>query len=165
LESNPYDERPLIWVRALELFWERPIFGWGPGTFSELSSQPPNPMWNNPAVHAHNGLLTVTVEGGLVLAIAALAVVGLVTLAAIRGIDFARSTNRRWIAGILAGVLAGLSGLGTQFTIDYTLRSPMLHVTTWFLVGLILACAKVCATGAADVEHRGALSDRKPAGV
>lgn len=143
--GNPYDVRPITWQEALREFSERPVLGNGPGSFSVLSAQSPSELQFYPRMHAHNGLLTVAAEMG---SFGALALIGMaVTLViAVRGRARRLRAAHRWDdLGVLAGGAAALSALAAHLVVDYPLRNPVLMVTVWAVVGMVLAATAIPA--------------------
>jgi O-antigen ligase len=136
--TNPDDVRLQAWREAFRLIWERPVIGWGPGSFQALSETPPSVIWASPLEHPHNALLTALVEqgftGGLVLVAMAVALVaGLIRTAARRlHPDPAHRT-------LTFGCLAALALLTVNVTADYQLRNPYVMLTAWFLLGTATA--------------------------
>jgi O-antigen ligase len=144
-EGNPYDVRPITWQEALREFSERPVIGNGPGSFSVLSAQSPSELQFYPRMHAHNGLLTVAAEMG---SFGALSLIGLaVTLViAVRGRARRLRAAQRWEdLGVLAGGAAALGALSGHLLVDYPLRNPVLMVTVWAVVGVVLAATAIPA--------------------
>lgn len=133
-ESNPYDVRPLTWAEALRQFSESPILGHGPGSFAVLSASWPSEIQFYPRVHAHNGLLTMATETGLVGVAAVLAVVVFSTVATLRtpGRD-----------PIRIALFSSLVAVGGHLFVDYPLRNPVLMLTVWSVLGLLLASVEV----------------------
>ena len=143
--GNPYDVRPITWQEALREFGERPIVGNGPGSFSVLSAQSPSALQFYPRQHAHNGLLTVAAEMG---SIGALALIGMVVtlVLAIHGRARRLRAAQRWEdLGVLAGGAAALGALAGHLVVDYPLRNPVLMVTVWAVVGVVLAATAIPA--------------------
>lgn len=146
-DVGPYDDRPAIWAEGRRHVMEKPLTGQGPGNFPVASAR-----WHSDVragvSHAHNTILTVAAEAGLVAA--ALVVIFTVAIArtAWRAAQRARGfANRAAVAGC-AAALATLIGHGV---VDYTLRSPVLRVLPWLLVGLVLAADR-CSNDA-PVRH------------
>ena len=152
---NPDDDRPLIWQESLRLFMERPVLGWGPGSFESLSATPPSPIFADPVNHTHNGLLLVLVEQGLLGGIAVLALAGAVGwglvstyTAASRATRAAAASGQaprpdRPGAARTATLAWGLAAIGltlvVNLTVDYALRNAFVMMVTWLLVGLLVS--------------------------
>jgi putative inorganic carbon (hco3(-)) transporter len=140
--TNPDDVRVQAWREAFRLVWERPVIGWGPGSFQALSETPPSVIWASPLEHPHNALLTVLVEqgftGALVMTALAFALVGglVRTVAGRLHPDDAHRT-------ITFGCLAGLALLTVNLTADYQLRNPYVMLTVWFLLGIATAAVNL----------------------
>lgn len=136
--ANPDDVRLQAWREAFRLIWERPVIGWGPGSFQALSETPPSVIWASPLEHPHNALLTALVEQGFTGALAMVAmalvlVAGLIRAAASRlHPDAVHRT-------LTFGCLAALALLTVNLTADYQLRNPYVMLTVWFLLGIATA--------------------------
>ncbi len=146
LQANPADVRPLIWRSAIDFTWERPLIGWGPGTFSQVVASPPSSLWAYPVRHAHSGPLTILVESGVVgLAVITL-FVGVLLSSLVR--LHVQTRRRTTDAGpwLPLALLACLTTIGAGLFADYTLRSPLIHVCVWFVAGLGMAVIRVGRT-------------------
>jgi len=97
-----------FWSTAWETFVEHPVIGQGPDTFAtayaQHSSVPPDTLYT----HAHNKLLNLLAESGLLGALAGGALVIAVMWAGWRHWHAATMAERRFLAGI-AGALAATS--------------------------------------------------------
>jgi putative inorganic carbon (HCO3(-)) transporter len=144
--GNPYDVRPITWGEALREFSEQPVLGNGPGTFGVLSAQSPSELQFYPREHAHNGLLTISAETGSVGAIALIGL-GVTLVVTVRGgARRLRATHRFEDLGVLAGGAAALAALTGHLTVDFPLRNPVLMVTVWAVIGVVLAATAVPAS-------------------
>ena len=139
--ANPYDFRPVIWSEAWRLGWERPLLGWGPGSFRQLSADDSSPLWGWPARHAHNGFLNTFVENGL-LTVSLLLVVACLLVAALvgGGRRFGRGSAE---ARLRAGAMAVLAVIAMHLLIDYALRNIVVLLTVCFWVGLVWAIGRL----------------------
>lgn len=137
--ENPYDERPAIYAEALRLAADRPWTGQGPGTFPAASASSIREGASGEEEHAHNALLTVAAEAGL-LGVAAL--VGLtlaVLLSVVRSCRRSRAVGQAAHAEAVAGAGAALLVVVGHGVIDYPLRNPVIFLLVWMLVGLVFA--------------------------
>jgi O-antigen ligase len=145
---NPDDTRPEIWSEALRYFWERPLLGWGPGSYRSLNATPPSPIWANPVEHGHDGLLTTLAEEGIVGGVA----VVVVAVALGVGLDRVRRARRKrrgvfgeevrtdllaWGLGTTAGVVLA------NLTVDYALRNAYILMFVALVAGVIAALGLV----------------------
>lgn len=137
--ANPYDSRPAIWREARREILDRPWLGHGPGNFYEASTRSASRAQTVGALHAHNALLTVAAEAGV---LAALMVVGL-TLTV--GIGLRRALRRMRSArdaALAAGVGCALVTVIGQGLLDYTLTNAVLFLTVWLLLGMLLVAIR-----------------------
>jgi O-antigen ligase len=132
---NPYDDRPAIWRAAVRLWSDHLLLGVGPGGYPLLVGRD-DPLRVATPLHAHDVVLTVGAEQGL-LGLAALAAV---VAAGVRTVARAR-TCRRPDEGVLVGAAAALAALLGQGLVDFPLRNPVLQILVWLLVGLLVAAA------------------------
>ena len=139
---NPYDVRPIIWQEAIDFIWQRPVLGWGPGTFEQLSATPPSTIWAYPVRHAHNGLLTTLTEVGVVGALIAVVLAATVAVGLTRVIRGGPDTTGRG-RGLATGVLAALTVFGGHLVADYGLRNPVVLMSMWCVAGLAIAVVNV----------------------
>jgi len=165
--GNPYDVRPLTWQEAVREFSQRPVLGNGPGTFDVLSGRSPSTLQFYPREHAHNGLLTTAAELGAAGVLAALGMVVALVAAVRARARRLRATHRWHDLGVLAGGAAALAALGGHLLVDYPLRNPLLMVTAWATLGLVLAALVVPATPGQPVRTAAtyAVHPGKPAGT
>lgn len=145
--ENPYDERPAIYAEAQRQIRERPLFGSGPGSFpiaSGVGKQPGLSLSTAEfhglpvtvgADHAHNVLLTVGAEMGLLGIGLAVAFTMLLGSALLRVSRRAAVRNGQVV---IAGLAAALSTFVGQGLVDFTLRNPIVFATLWLMVGLAL---------------------------
>ncbi|MGH3802088.1 MAG: oligosaccharide flippase family protein, partial [Pseudonocardiaceae bacterium] len=139
--ANPYDVRPITWREALREFEKAPVLGNGPGSFSTLSAQSGSELQFYPRRHAHNGLLTISAEMGVLGTVTVVGLTGAVALSVRNRARRLRAAKQWRQLGILAATSAGLAGLLGHLIVDYPLRNPMLMITVWAVLGLALAVA------------------------
>jgi O-antigen ligase len=143
--GNPYDVRPITWHEAVREFSDRPVLGNGAGSFSVLSGQSPSELQFYPREHAHNGLLTVAAEMGSVGALSLIGMVVSVAFAIRRRASRLRAARRWDDLGVLAGGAGALAALAGHLVVDYPLRNPVLMITVWAVLGLVLAATAIPA--------------------
>ncbi len=131
--ENPYDFRVFAWREASRLFWERPMLGWGPGSFIDLSAVSPSLVWARPLAHPHSGLLTLLAEHGILGAAIAVTLASVLVVRLVRLAIFRRDGSD--ITNLAAGGLSALSVLAVHLSADYALRNPVIMVTVWFVIG------------------------------
>jgi O-antigen ligase len=137
-----YDQREEIWAEAIREISTRPVAGYGPNSFSIASARASlDSDLIVSASHAHNIFLAWGAEAGLP---AIFFLVGLIVSVAIAGRRAARVLKRsnRRLRVLLAGVSAALIALLGQSMFDYTLGNAVVFVSTWLLLGLVLAVAR-----------------------
>ncbi|GAA3397435.1 O-antigen ligase family protein [Cryptosporangium minutisporangium] len=81
--ANPHDVRPITWREAVRQFGAHPVLGNGPGSFSRLAAESPSVIQFAPRLHAHNALLHLGAETGVMGLFAGVAFVGSCGLAAL----------------------------------------------------------------------------------
>jgi O-antigen ligase len=113
--STPVGERTRAWRMATELWRERWLVGWGPDAYRQAFIAHFQAPAVFASVHAHNELLQIAVETGLVGVSAALWLAGATLTVAWRGFRSATGIVR----GARAGLLAGLVGAAVRFQFDY----------------------------------------------
>lgn len=141
--ANPNDARPEIYDEAVRLISGNPLLGTGPGTFSTTYAETAGTGRSGNAEHAHNIVLTLSAEFGLLglVAFAALATAVLVSgWQAVRALQ-RRGTGRE--AALCAGAIGALVTVLGHGAIDYPLRNPTLFFLHWAMAGLVLAYARV----------------------
>ncbi len=121
-----------IWFESLRLFWEKPLFGYGAGTYTtwELYNEA---GYVSSIVHAHNLPLQLMLEGGII-SLALMLLIGFFTLKT--GLELmCRPRNKRsfWLG---YGVLGFAAALCVQGMFDFPLMTPKL--VCYFLVLLAL---------------------------
>jgi putative inorganic carbon (HCO3(-)) transporter len=133
--SNPDDARPFIYREALRQIADRPITGQGPGNYVAASHTAESSDIAGNALHAHNVLLTISAEAGL------LAVVLLIgfTLSVARRVLRARHSLPPRDRELMLGLACSLVAVVGQGLVDFTFRNPVLLMLTWFMVGLVFA--------------------------
>lgn len=104
------------WNEAAALWAARPFTGWGIGSYQVLARVEPNKL------HADNALLTLAAEGGLVTALAFVAVV-------VETTRLARTAP--------TGVWWALLAFGLHQLVDFTLFSPLVALPLAATLGLL----------------------------
>ena len=137
--ANPYDERPLIYQEAFRQISERPLLGQGPGSFPAASARAAAGGRTFLAYHAHNALLTVAAEAGIVAALLVVALTLSLAVTARRTVSVQIRAGRPADAAITAGLASALAALAGHGLIDYPLRNPVVFLLVWCIVGALLA--------------------------
>ncbi len=135
--QNRYDDRPLTWAEALRQADEHPWFGVGPGGFHDASTVSASAVSADPPDHAHNLVLTVLADRGVVgVALGVLVVVGCVVAARrqLRSPAGPEGAPRPLRTRSL-GVVAGLAAVAVHGAIDMPLRNPIVSGLVWTLIG------------------------------
>ena len=143
--DNPNDARTAAWHEALREIGVRPLLGFGPNGFPEASAgangigSAGNDFSVNRALgidHAHNVLLTVAAELGLV---AASAVVAFSLALGLRLLRTIRTTSSPDDAGIAIACAGGLLSFVGHGLVDYTLRDAMILIPLCLITGCAVA--------------------------
>lgn len=131
LDSGLYD-REAFWSAAWEVFGDEPLTGTGPDTFHNqfLPRRPVGHVGNN-AGAVHDVPLDMLANGGLVVALPYLAILGLTAVAFV-GLWRRTEGDARLIIGGLAGAWVGYV-VQSLVSID----RPGLVTTHWALVGIV----------------------------
>jgi O-antigen ligase len=138
--TGPADERPLAFAEAWRWWTQEQVLGIGPGGFLEKSSVAGSILAPRGFYHAHNFVLHIGVEGGLVglIAFTAATVIGItMTLRAIYG---GRPTVLP--AKALAALLAGLAGAAVHGMVDFLFSNVVMIALLSVYLGLIAAGVK-----------------------
>lgn len=140
--ARPTD-RLEIWKGAVHMMLDKPLQGWGVGQFSlnfqpymteELSTQVLKD--NTFAEHAHNEILELGVELGLVgLLAAGFFWLRLMGRAARQSFSEGKDGKKPPVA--LIGLTAGILGLGITNLFDYNCRLPGIAFFLWMSAGLV----------------------------
>lgn len=139
-ETSPYDNRTDIWAEAVRQIRDAPVTGQGPASFPVVSQRSVSEASFVGANHAHNSVLNIGAEFGLVgLALVAGFAVSLLT-GLVRAMRRAGSSADR---ALLAGCGAALMVQVTHGLVDYTLRNAVLAMVTWLLTGMIVAAVEM----------------------
>lgn len=134
-ENNPSDERGLIWQEAIRLWSNNQWAGVGPGGYLPSSQLGGSLVAPEGAYHAHNILLHIGAEAGII------GIIGLLTAIAIGGVY---SLHLIWenAPSVLprasnAALLAGLVGVAAHGTVDFEYANPVLILLAWIMIGLL----------------------------
>jgi putative inorganic carbon (hco3(-)) transporter len=146
--ANPYDARPLIYREAWRETQARPWTGFGPGGFAAASSLPESAIASSGAYHAHNVLLTVAAEAGLPAVAVVIAFTVAIGLALRRAISRLQDSDDRRDRALIAALGGAMMAVVGQGTVDFILRSPVIVMLIWALVGLALAADRITSEAA-----------------
>lgn len=137
--TNPYDDRPAIWAEATHQFLEHPLFGVGPSGYTAASVVEKSVLHARPAEHAHNLLLVMASEQGI---LGIVLLFGVIVSGVFGAVRLLRRQAREAIAAeqpLLAGICAALLSVLGQGMIDFPLRNPVAGTSVWLVVGLLAA--------------------------
>jgi O-antigen ligase len=140
--AGPYNivgrigQREGIWSLAVQLVREHPLIGIGPGAFEAYSAanvrQVEPGVYEVPVPHAHNWLLQVALDAGLV------GLLGFVVLLLLS----ARSLWRAWRSETLRPFVVALSGAWAAMLVhgvtDATMIDTRASLVFWWIFGLSL---------------------------
>ncbi len=152
--QNQYDDRPLTWAEAVRQAGEHPWFGVGPGGFHEAATDSASAVSAQAPDHAHNLLLTVLTDRGVVgVALGLVVVVGCV-VAARRHLSARAGRDR--VATVLGtrsvAVVASLAAVAVHGAIDMPLRNPIVSGLVWTLIGMVMVAETTRQSGGESVE-------------
>ncbi|MEI2786416.1 MAG: O-antigen ligase family protein [Candidatus Nanopelagicales bacterium] len=160
-ESNPYDNRPALFSEGLRQWAEQPVFGIGPNMYPVESQTISSATRTLEGQHAHNLIVTMGAEQGIIGLIA----LGLFVVAIVRAVRAARQVAVPTVgprpraislgAAVTLAATGGLISLAAAGLVDYPLRNALTRSTAWLLVGLVLAGHRVArGQGAASSAQR-----------
>ncbi|MCI4398401.1 MAG: O-antigen ligase family protein [Acidobacteria bacterium] len=159
-------ERICLWISGLKMVEERPIFGWGVGTYQEASPpykapyagrihQPDGSTGFQTTCHAHNQYLMVAIHSGLVGLGLFLAFVVLAFRAAWRNPD----------AGIKYGTAAALAVFLIGGFFEYNGGDAEVATLIFFLLGLAMPATPLSRDSTKTVAASGGEQTAKSAGL
>jgi len=126
--------RPAVWRAAVELFRERPLLGWGFGTFDCAFPTVQSASIEMHYDHAHNDWLEWATEGGVLALGVAITLLG----AALR--NTSRSVRETIDAAAFSiACRAAIAALAVHAVFDFSLRIPAVAVLGSALLGMTLA--------------------------
>jgi len=122
------------WLDALHIFRDFPLFGGGMDTFARLMLFYQATGRESYFTQAHNDYLQILAEGGLLVSVAALALMVTVATSAAYRLRHDADPVINWIR---FGAVAGLVGMAAQSTVEFSLQMP--GVAALFVVLLAIA--------------------------
>lgn len=129
-------DRFKIWHATLDMIHDHPIFGVGIGSFSSVFEQYRGRYGTGRHSHAHNTLLQITAENGLI----GLAAYVYLWFAFFRGmIRKAVSATDPFIRGVTVGTIGALAGFHVAGLFEYNFGDSEVSAMMWFMVALGLA--------------------------
>ncbi len=125
--------RRVIWSGAIRMFMEKPLTGWGPGTFQTFFPIFRDPLYHlmgagHNTAHAHSEYLEMLSEMGIPGLLAGLSVILL----------FFRTALKRIRGGVGIGLLCGVAVLLAEAATSVALRWPSSAFMLAFFAGLVL---------------------------
>ena len=138
--------RRVIWSGAFRAFLDRPLVGWGPGSFQKVFPAYRNPDYHlmgvsHNTLHAHCEYLELLLDGGLVL---------FLLWTALGVSTWIRRRRQGGFDALSAGVLAAMAALLAEALVSVALRWPPSAMLLAALTGLLL------------IPGRGSVSAWKP---
>jgi O-antigen ligase len=125
---------------GIEMFWRKPILGWGLGTFTTVYPQFRSFYTDLFVNAAHNDYLQVLVETGL---IGFAAVVWFILEVYRTGLRNADGWNRSWSRALGLSALIGCTGLLIHSAFDFNLQIPANACMFYFLCALTTTTASL----------------------
>jgi O-antigen ligase len=129
-------ERFKLWRIALEMIQNRPLLGVGSGNFQAEMERYREPNGPSSHSHAHNTLIEVTAENGLIGLSAYIYIWFVFFREMIRGLKPGIGSFTR---GVSVGVIGGLVGFHVAGLFEYNLGDSEVNAMMWFMVGIGLA--------------------------
>ncbi len=136
---NPEDRRDLVRAEAVRQLADAPVLGHGPASFAPEAAGWESAVAAYRRAHAHNVVLQVGAETGLV-GVVALLGLGASTVAATwrrtRAMRRAGDDRAALATSLLA---AGVVAFAVHGVVDVTFQNPLVMAVTWVLLGALLA--------------------------
>ena len=123
---------------GVEMFWHKPILGWGLGTFTTVYPQFRSFYTDLFVNAAHNDYMQVLVETGM---IGFAAVVWFILLLYRAGLRNSDGWNRSWSQTLGLSALVGCTGLLIHSAFDFNLQIPANACFFYFLCAVTTATA------------------------
>jgi O-antigen ligase len=130
--------RLAIFKDGIEMFWHKPILGWGLGTFTTVYPEFRSFYTNLFVNAAHNDYIQVIVETGMV---GFAAVVWFILMVYRLGLRNADGWNRSWSHALGLSALVGCTGLLVHSAFDFNLQIPANACLFYFLCAVTTATA------------------------
>ena len=143
--ANPDDRRDLIRAEARRQIEREPVLGTGPGSFALEAARADSVVAQYRRLHAHNVLLQVGAEAGLLGVAALLALSAAAGTAAVRSTRALRRAGRPRQAVVVAALGAACVSIAGHGIVDVTFLNPVIMVVDWLVLGLLLAAVAVHA--------------------
>lgn len=125
-----------VWDSARDMIAARPLFGWGPGTWSEAYPAFRDPAEFENLPHAHSVFLHLGAEYGLAMLALLLLLIGISAVRALAGAW--PDPRRRALAFPLAAAIAGYLAMGL---FEFTFSEGRNAIAFFTVVGLLAALA------------------------
>jgi hypothetical protein len=109
------------WRDAIRIFRDFPIFGSGMNSFGTMMLYYQSGARESYFTQAHNDYLQILAEGGLLVAGAALALIGVVANITRRRFQDDADVETNWIR---FGAVAGIAGIASQSALEFPLQMP-----------------------------------------
>lgn len=127
------NERQQFWVQSVELFKERPIFGWGPYSWRFIQPRLQEHVLAT-SDHPHNVFLKLAVERGIFASISFLFILVVATYAVcIKMFNKLLPVNEKII---VATAIVSVAGLVAHNLIDYNLQFVGILLLLWLMIGV-----------------------------
>ncbi|MFW6039308.1 MAG: O-antigen ligase family protein [bacterium] len=136
LERGLSERRTVLWYEALDMMRDNPVFGVGPGMFSEIS---PTALGDADAAWAHSAYLQVGAETG---------VIGLLLLGALLLWAFGALFRSRQDVRLIVVAAAGTTAVAVHAAIDYLAHFPVVVAVASLLTGLASSRKALVISGA-----------------
>ena len=133
-----FEARFELWVRGLRMIQTAPLTGIGINNYAPVFDSFYPGYVLGPEAHAHNTLLQMATDSGLV------ALAGLVVWLGITfwlGMSVLKHSSEQLVQATVAGVLAGLAGWLAYGLLDSATLGHKVGVAVWVLLGLVIGAA------------------------
>jgi O-antigen ligase len=136
LVSQDAGGRFAAWRDTLRIIGDFPLTGIGVGSYARAMLVYQTGNRASMYAHAHNEYLQVLAEGGLLVTLPVVALVGLIVLTIRRRVVLGEDdTLTQWIR---AGAIAGLAGIAAQSLVEFSLQMPGNRVLFVILLAIAL---------------------------
>jgi O-antigen ligase len=144
-ETSPYDNRPALVEEGLRQFAQAPVFGIGPNMYPLQSRTLESGVRTLEGQHAHNLVVTIAAEQGIV-GLVALSMIVAAVVSAVRTARRANGMPRRGFprraslaATVTLSTVGPLTVVLAAGLVDYPLRNALTRLTVWMFIGLAVA--------------------------
>lgn len=127
--------RAVHFQKGIEMFMQKPVAGFGVGTFGEVKM--PYQYTRQNAFFAHNLVVQSMAEGGIILLVSTIGLFSILIIEMIKIIRLLKTNDRYFF---YAALWVGIVGVLINEMMDFDLQLPAVGGLFWILSGLICFC-------------------------